>query len=141
MGVSADLIEGSRALAYSRIVSALVVGEYPTATLLPGTTPSPWGLLRMLEARLVALDLLGGGAGSVSSAMAGDNFKHWKTALEATLTAIENKQVSIVNDVTGQVVSGVFPQGGMVSDERDTDITLDDPATWPDADPLERWDD
>lgn len=136
-----DLIEGARIAAYSRIVSALTVGEYPTR-ILPehdATTASPWGGLRMLEARLVALDLLGGGAGSAQSAMAGNNFSAWKEYVENLLTLIEEKHASFINDDTGEIVSGEIPLGGIESDERDPGMTLNAPSTWTDPDELDTW--
>lgn len=136
---SATKLDASRSQAYSLIVTALARGGYAVATFT--AAPTAYSTLTLLETRLVALDLLGGGATSPDSAMGGNNWTHWQKWIEKMLTLIEEGDLSILNDSTGSIVTAPsVSRVGIVSDQRDTGVTLGHPVDWPEVDALERWD-
>ena len=130
-------VDPPRMTAYSRIVSALHHGGYAVSAIV--AAPTKWALLRILETRLVTLDLLGGGGASTQAGMAGGNFKHWLEQAEAILKQLADGQLALVHDDTGAITDPPRSPNntGIISDGRTScGVTLDDPEYWPAADLL-----
>lgn len=104
----ADLLDLARASAYGDIVSALTVGKYATATFT--SDPDAWPSLTVLEARIVALDVLGGGAASVKSRGGGGSWTHWYEYVQKHLDDIKMGKVTFVSD-DGTVVAAPYMSG------------------------------
>jgi len=126
-----------RSAAYSRVLSALSRGGYTTATFTAAKTA--FGYLTLLEARLVALDLLGGSAASSEGSGGGKTWLAWEKYCTAELDRLAAGLASINNDLTGTLVTAPADAVcGIATDARDPGINLDDPFTWPDVDKMYR---
>jgi len=132
----------ARESAYTQIVTALSNGGYAVSTIV--AAPTAWPFLTMLEIRLAALDLLGGGAASRLGNQGGDNLTHWQTQVQSWLDALAAGQMALVQS-DGTIID---PPRGYVSDtsygimsdtDRNPGIDLDEPENWPDTEPLEVW--
>jgi hypothetical protein len=129
-------LTASRNAAYSRIVSALYHGGYAVSTIT--AAPTTWPSLTLLEVRIAALDLLGGGAASRQGIAGGDNWPHWEAWVKAWLSEIENGTAALI-DSTGAITNPPRSNynSGIEYESRDPGVNLDEPANWPDADLLD----
>ena len=130
----------SRYGAYALIVSALNEGGYSVATIT--ATPTVWGFLTLLETRMAALDLLGGGAASADALQGGSNWTHWEAQIKEWLEKLSAGKMALVNDSTGAITSPPKSSSndGIEYEQRDPGVNLGAPETWPAADELEEWD-
>lgn len=136
---SAAQLNQSRYAAYAVIISALTEGGYGVAAIV--AAPTVWGFLTLLEVRMAALDLLGGGSVSRDAMMGGDNWKHWMDQVNGWLSELRAGKMALVNDSTGAITSPPRSgnHAGILYEERDPGVTLDAPETWGDADSIEEW--
>lgn len=136
----ATTVAQSRETAFTMIVTALTEGGYSVAAIVAAPTTYPF--LTTLEVRLVAVDLLGGAASSTSSKMGGKNWDHWATMTQSWLDGLTAGKLALV-DSSGTITQppkGSAADPGILYEERNSGITLEDPEYWDDVDDLEEWD-
>jgi hypothetical protein len=131
------MIDSSRKAVYALIISALTEGGYNVATIV--ATPTVWGFLTLLEIRMAALDLLGGGAAAPVALAGGKNWQHWSDTIERWLTQLRTGKAVLVNDTSGAITAA--PQtgqnDGIYGETRNAGINLDAPELWTETDNLE----
>ena len=135
-------LDSARETAYSLIVTALSEGGYSVATIV--AAPTTWPFLKVLETRLAALDLLGGGSASASEMQGGDNWTHWEKMVQSWLDGLTNGMIALI-DSSGTITNP--PNGkaadtdyGILSDtDRDPGIDLDEPENWAATDDMDVW--
>lgn len=133
-----EQIDFARSAAFSRIVTALSEGSYAAGAFV--ASPTSFSTLTLLECRLVALDLLGGGSTSVRTKGGGNSFSDWKATVDQQLALITAGKMNIFNDTLGEFVWGPkFSGPGIISEERNPGVNLEAPRYWPKADPLEEY--
>ena len=135
----ATTVDQSRESAFTQIVTALSQGGYAVSAIVAAPTTYPF--LTTLEARLVGVDLLGGAATSAKDAMGGKNWEHWHKMVMDWLEQLSKGLLALI-DSSGTITQP--PKGdalnpGIVSEESNPGVNLDDPEYWDDADELEEW--
>lgn len=135
---SATQLTAARNGAYGQIVTALYEGGYSVATVT--ASPTAWPMLTLLEVRIAALDLLGGGSSSAADMSSVTNWQHWEAWVTSILSKLAAGGLALV-DSSGTITAPPHSgnNAGIVSDERDPGVTLGSPETWKDPDALEVW--